>query len=79
MTCESELGRRNRDEGSGHGSGERPEGHSPLVQRGVSVPSDEAELTHGVALVGELLGGGVDLGAGEVVDLQALDLSLIHI
>ena len=30
------------------------------IQRGV-VPSDEAELTHGVALVGELLGGGVCL------------------
>ena len=33
---------------------------------------DEPELLHGVALFFEFLGGGVQLGAGESVDLQAL-------
>ena len=34
---------------------------------------DQAELLDGVALLGELGGGGVDRAAGEVVDLEALD------
>ena len=35
--------------------------------------SDQAELLDGVALLGELGGGGVHPAAGEVVDLEALD------
>ena len=35
--------------------------------------SDEAELPDGVALLGELGGGGVDLAARVVVDVEALD------
>src|SRR5579885_494614 len=35
--------------------------------------SDEAEAADGVALLHQLLHRGVDAGAGELVDLQALD------
>ena len=35
--------------------------------------SDEAEFGDGVAFLDEFVGGGVDLGAAEVVDVEALD------
>jgi hypothetical protein len=37
------------------------------------VRSDEAEAADRLALLRQLLDGGVDAGAGELVDVQALD------
>src|SRR5690606_8387286 len=46
---------------------------APACRSGAVTASDQAEVLDRVALVGQLLGGGVDAGPAELVDVEALD------